>query len=196
MIDDDFKYTQLASLAEYLFSELMETGQDKMQELILHKYVPGPEDGKRVGRGIRWDKKIAANGLEGQLDELRHRFFPHLMDYREELIDRFDNEAQGKVFILERQYDYDTDKYTHFVFTDKTALQAVRFKHFVKDSREIAGDEVDFQALMEVERSRVYAYIEAAYQDVMETYDPKLVKLRKKNKIIVSDKAMDDLSKL
>jgi len=39
----------------------------------------------------------------------------------------------------------------------------------------------------------VLNYLDQTYDDIMENFDPKLVKFRKRNKIVMSDRALKDL---
>jgi hypothetical protein len=80
-----------------------------------------------------------------------------------------------------------------FIFTDKTALQAVRFRHFMTDCRAIAADGRELDPIIEREKSSVVAFLDEAHRDIMENFDPKVVKFRKKNKIIIADGAFDAL---
>ncbi len=80
-----------------------------------------------------------------------------------------------------------------FIFTDKTALKAVRFRHFMADCRALAGDSRALDLITEREKSAILAFLHEAHRDIMENFDPKVVKLRKKNKIIVADGALDAL---
>ena len=43
------------------------------------------------------------------------------------------------------------------------------------------------------ERQAALGFLKRSYQDILETFDPKVVKLRKKRKIILSDDAAKDL---
>jgi hypothetical protein len=80
-----------------------------------------------------------------------------------------------------------------FIFSDKTALKAVRFRHFMKDCREILGDSQELETLIEQERHTVLAYLERMHQDILRNFDPKVRKFRKKRKVILADGALRDL---
>jgi hypothetical protein len=85
------------------------------------------------------------------------------------------------------------DPQLHFIFTDKTALQAAHFRHFVQDCRSMAGDSQELEIWIERERQAAQRYVKQTYQDIIEHFDPKVVRLRKKRKIILSDRAVKDL---
>jgi len=79
-----------------------------------------------------------------------------------------------------------------FVFSDKTALQAVRFRHFMKDCRKIMGDAEKLDSTIDEERQAVLNFLEQIHQDILNNFDPKIVKFRKKRKIILADAALKD----
>lgn len=79
-----------------------------------------------------------------------------------------------------------------FVFSDKTALSAVRFKHFMVDCRKLAGDDQELSRVEEQERHALIEYLERAYQDIIANFDPQIIKLRKKRKIRIAEDAAQD----
>jgi hypothetical protein len=189
-----FHYAYLLGLAEYLFSELDELGRDHIATLLPHDYKPGKEHGKRESGATRWERRLDAGGLEGQLEELRERFYTHLLAHRETLTKRFDQTAEGKVYrILNPSLPH---PHITYVFSDKTALQAVRLKHFVADCETHQGSAETLAALLQAEKQNLIAFLNNTYQEVMATYDPKIIKFRKKYKVYLTDQALEDLSKL
>lgn len=190
-VDGNFFYASLSSVASYLYSEIEESGFDAIQELIPHTYVDGKDHSKREGEGIRYDKRVDANGMEAQLDELQHQYWQWLSERHRQLSEEFDMSALKRVYV--RDCSQVDDPQLHFVFTDKTALQAVRLKSFVRDCRSIAGDQQELEAWIKRERQAAQRYVEQTYQDILDHFDPKVVKLRRKRKIILSDRAAKDL---
>jgi hypothetical protein len=190
-IDGAFHYASLCMAAGYLLSMIEETGYEKIDALIPHAYVKGKHHGKREGKGTIYDQRMDAGGMESQLDELRDRFHHYTTARYEALLDDFDAKASQVVYQCPRNWG--NDPHIDFIFTDKTALQNVRFRHFMKDCRAIAGDGRDLDPLIEQERQAVLQYLGEAYQDIVTNFDPKLVKFRKRRKIIMSDGALHDL---
>lgn len=190
-IDGAFSYSSLWMVAKYLNSRVEEIGFDKIRELIPHEYVDGKEHGKREGKGTLWDTKLVAGGKEGQLEELKHRFYSYLIDNQELLLDNFDAKAQKQVYLVSDNWD--DDPHMNFIFTDQTALQSVCFRHFMADCQRIVGDNRELDALIEQERQGVVDFLERNYQDIMENFDPKVTKLRKRRRIIIADGALDGL---
>ena len=108
-----------------------------------------------------------------------------------ERLNDFDAKAPKAVYLFDRTQG--NDPHMDFVCTDKTASQSVRFRHFMQDCRAIAGDSRDLDLLIAQERQAVPPYLDQAYQDILDTFDPKLAKFRKKYKIVVADRAWKHL---
>jgi ligand-binding sensor protein len=49
---------------------------------------------------------------------------------------------------------------------------------------------------LELEISNAKSFLDEDYQDILENFDPNVVKLRKKRKVIMSARVLDDLEKL
>lgn len=138
-IDGTFHYADISSLAGYVADRLDEAGFERIDELIPCHYVDGPEHGKRDDNGFVYDKRLNANGLEGQLQALRDRYYTYMRERYEALLDRFNSSPATNVYMRDRSRD--NEPQMDFVFSDATALDAVRFRHFVSDCRRITGDD-------------------------------------------------------
>lgn len=60
-------------------------------------------------------------------------------------------------------------------------------------------DDIEFaevESFLAEEIDRANAWLVESHQDIQENFDPTVVRLRKKNKIIMSESALDDLSKI
>lgn len=80
--------------------------------------------------------------------------------------------------------------------SDKSALKAVRFRHFIKDFRRIETKPDLFIEQVEAEKQRLAQYLAQQLVDIEKHHDPKIVKLRKKRKIIMTPQAIKDLGDL
>ncbi len=158
-----------------------------MEELIPHRYVAGKHHGKREGSGLRWDQRIAAGGKEAQLEELRERYWQYTLARYETLQEEFDVAAATQIFFQENSQGYDPQM--HVIFSDKTALQAVRLRHFLRDCRDKSGDPRELARWVDQERQSARSYLDHAYQDIATHFDPKVLRFRKKRKILLSDQA-------
>ncbi len=190
-INGGFYYADLSSQAGYLVDVLDGLGFDRIQSLIPHEYVDGANHGKREGKGFIYDKHIDAQGLEGQLEELQRRYYTYMNKRHEDLLDLFDKTARKRVYLRDRSRT--DDPHMDFVFSDKTALDAVRFRHFMSDCRLLAGDNHEIETQLDHERRAALAFLKESHRDIMEHFDPTVVTLRKKRKIILADGKLKDL---
>lgn len=190
-IDGHFYYATLSSVASYLQSRIDDAGYDKIAELIPHTYVDGKEHGKREGKGIRWEKRIDAGGMEAQLEELQHRFWQYLSTRYEALLQKYDEGAVKRVYFYD--HSQPPEPQIDIVFSDRTALQAVRLRHFIRDCRSLACNFRELVGCTEWECQAVRDFLDLTYQDILRHFDPKVVKIRKKKKIVMTDRAMNDL---
>ena len=191
-IDGEFHYATLVSLARHLSDALDETGAEQIETLIPHKYVEGKNHGKRDQGGMVWDYRVDAGGMEPQLEELRHRYYQYLRDCHARLLNRFDDDAMHHVYIRHKKQGL--EPHIEFVFSDKSALDAVRFRHFFSDCRRIAGDSAELAVVTEQEQQAAMKFLQEQCLDIQQNYDPSVVPLRKKRKIVLTDGALEDLS--
>ncbi len=183
MIDGSFSYGVLSMVAGYLYCQLDEYGNDYMEKLIPHEFTHGKNHGKAEGSGYLFDLKIDAKGLESQLDELKHRFWKHISKVHERLMDEFDKKSEQQVFILDQSHEGDPNH--HFLFTDKGILKHIHFKTFMRCCR--AAEQTDHSSLLrklEEEKLFLKSYLDKQHKDIMENFDPKIVRFQKKYKVI------------
>ncbi|MFQ5730166.1 MAG: hypothetical protein ACE5GN_07385, partial [Waddliaceae bacterium] len=86
------------------------------------------------------------------------------------------------------------EPHINFVFSDKTALKSIRFRFFMRDCQNIAGNNAELARMVEEEKKAAVEYLEQQYHDIMKNFDPKIVKLRKKRKVIIADGALQGLN--
>ena len=193
MIDDTFSYGVLSMVAGYLYCQLDEYGNDYMEKLIPHEFIHGKNHGKAQGDGYLLDLKIDANGLERQLDELKYRFWEHLSRVYERLMNEFDKKSMQRLFILNQSQEHNPNH--HFLFTDKEILKRIHFKTFMRCCR--AAEQTDHSLLtrkLEQEKQLLTKYLDNQYKDIMENFDPKIIRFRKKFKVIFhKDSGLDEL---
>jgi len=190
-VDGVFYYADLSSQAGYIVDILDELGFDKINSLIPHDYVDGVHHGKREGKGFIYDKRVNANGLEGQLEELKHRYYAHMKECYEDLLTLFDRMARNCVYMRDRSHRQ--EPHMDFVFSDKTALDSVRFRHFISDCRLITDDDSELESQIQQENRTALEFLAESYRDIMENFDSTVVPLRKKRKIILTDSRLKDL---
>jgi len=190
-IDGAFSYASLWMASAYVGSAIDEAGLDKIAALIPHRYVRGKDDGKREGGGTLLDIRIEANGQEAQLEELKSRYYRYVSERQRAMADAFDREERKRVYLLDESRG--DDPHMNFIFTDKTALEDVRFRHFMADCQKIAEDRRALDSLAEEEKHAAMAFLEENYQDILDNFDPRVVKFRKRRKIVLADGALDGL---
>lgn len=190
-IDGVFHYASLCMAAGYVYSHLDEFGQQKVSALIPHRYVNAKDHGKREGKGTIFSQRLEAGGKEAQAEELQRRFRDYLSQRYDALLTEFDGQARKAVYMEDKSRPH--DPHINFIFSDKTALQAVRFRHFMRDCRPLVVDRAELDAVISREHQAVDAYLDAACRDIFANFDPKVAPFRKKNKIIIADGALNDL---
>ena len=101
-IDGSFHYAEFSSLAGYVTDRLDEAGFERIDELIPCQYVDGPDHGKRDKHGYVYDKRLDADGLEGQLQALRDRYYTYMREKYEALLDRLDTSPRPCVYMRDQ----------------------------------------------------------------------------------------------
>ena len=190
-IDGAFHYADISSLAGYVTDRLDEAGFERIDELIPCQYLDGPDHGKRDDNGYIYDKRLDADGLEGQLQALRDRYYTYMRERYEALLDQFATSPRPCVYMRDRTRD--NEPQMDFVFSNAAALDAVRFLHFVSDCRSITADPVEVDNLIEQENHLALDYLANTYEDIMANFDPTVVKLCRKRKIILANDKLKDL---
>jgi len=191
-IDGNFHYATLVSLARHLSDTLDETGSAQIETLIPHRYVEGKNHGKREQGGTVWDFQVDAGGKEPHLEELWHRYYEYVRARHACLLERVDEEETKHIYI--QRTTRDLEPHIEFVFSDKSALDDVRFRHFFSDCQRIAGDLAELAVITEQEQQAAAEFLQAQYRDIQQNFDPSVVPLRKKRKMVLTNGALEDLS--
>lgn len=189
--DGKFYYATLSNLAGYLVGQIEDAAFDKVEELIPHSFAEGKDHGKAQEGGFLHDMRIEAGGREGQLDLLNDRYYQYSLDRSQALAEYYHQKNLKQVFILDNSQS--SDPHLDFIFSDVEALKAVRLKRFIRDCEALKGNSEELAALIAVEKKKILSFIQESYEDIMANYDPKIVKLKKKRQIIISDQAAKDL---
>ena len=190
-IDGAFHYASLCMAAGYVYNCLDESGQEKVSTLIPHRYVNAKDHGKREGKGTIFSQRIEADGKEAQAEELQRRFWDYLSQRYDALRTEFDGQARKAVYMEDKSRPH--DPHMNFIFSDKTALQAVHFRYFMRDCRPLVADRGELDAVITRERQALDAYLESTCRDILTNFDPKVSPFRKKHKIIIADGALNEL---
>jgi hypothetical protein len=190
-VGPQFTYATLSMAAGYILSTLEEAASDLIQELIPHRYVAGKSHGKVEGECYRWDRRLDAGGQEPLLDELQHRTWAHTHERYENLLTEWDRHGKGGVYLID--VSEPSEKGIHFVFSDTRALKAVRFRSFINDCRGAERPMDELNRAVEKEKAEVISFVCARHDDLQRTFDPSVVRLRKRRTILVHKDAFDDV---
>ncbi len=193
LIDDNFWYSSCTSVATHLNDGIDEAGNDYINELIPYEFVEGKEHGKETEAGISWDMKADANGLEGQLDELKHRWHPYLQARWLAVSQR---NAKLEPAIYSKDENWDNDPHRSFIFNNEATLKKVRWRYFLSDSEPLLADYSILDKELEKEVEKAKSFIDEQYQDIMDNFDPNVIPLRKKMKIVMTPEVLEDLDEL
>lgn len=194
LIQEQFYYATFTSLATYTLDEIESAGEEIIQQLIPHEYVDGKNHGKQEQGGFLWDVKIDAQaGQEAQLDELRSRWYGY---QRERWLALSESNVQRPPAVYVHDKDWDDDPHRFFIFNNERTLKQIRWRQFLSDCNSLVADYAEVEKLLAGEIEQANLWLVENYQDIQENFDPKVVKLRKKRKIILTESALDDLSKM
>ncbi|QYZ65253.1 MAG: hypothetical protein HPY30_04170 [Gammaproteobacteria bacterium (ex Lamellibrachia satsuma)] len=83
----------------------------------------------------------------------------------------------------------------HRVFDAGDHLRQIRWRRFMSDYNSLVAEYAELEKFLAEEINRSNVWLVENHQDIQESFDPKVVKLKKKNKIIMTESALDDLSR-
>jgi hypothetical protein len=196
LMDGQLCYVTLTMASWQLHGAMEDAAPAEIQLRVPHRRVPGPEDGKRDETGsIRWDMRVDANGQEALLDELQRRVWDEQFRRRSELGRLFSEQRLGACFLDDHPWDnQDPDERNLLVvFSDPDALAAVRFTSFLRDCRCIERPLAELRGLEAREAERMCNFVAEQHEDLVKNFDPKVVPLRKKLKVMIHPNALRDM---
>lgn len=193
LIDEKFYYADFTSLVTYIADETETVGGEIISQLIPHEYVDGKNHGKQEGQGFVWDKQINAAGQEAQLDELKSRWYRY-QEERWKALSEINKTLPPAVYTQDK--DWDDDPHRSFIFTNEATLKKIRWRHFLSDCEPLMAEYSDVEKLLSEEIDRTKAWLNESYQDISDNFDPTVVKLQKKRRVIMSAAALDDLNRI
>ena len=190
LIEDKFYYATFTSLATHLTDDIETAANDYIEQLIPHHYVDGKDNGKPEKGGMVWDMKIDAGGLEGQLDELKSRWYSYLQE-RWLVLSKINAKLPAAVYTQDKYWHDDPHRF--FIFNNEAALKKLRWQHFLSDCKPLRNDYSAVEIQLEQEITAVKSFLRENHQDIMTNFDPSVIKLRKKRKIIMTTGALEDM---
>jgi len=193
LINKKFYYATFVSLATHLTDAIEEAGNSLIDDLLPHQYIEGKNNGKPEGSGFLWDMKIDAEGQEGQLEELKQRWYDYLQK-------RWTTLSQDCVQAPAAIYSKDTDTgdgpHRLFIFNNEAAITAVRWRYFLSDCKPLIGSYSQVENQLKQEVTCAQAFIADSHQDIQTNFNPNIINFRKKTKIIITAEALDDMTTL
>lgn len=186
-------YLTISTMASHLADHARNTMDDLIEQCIPHELVEGDNHGETTESGMNWDFRIDAKGLEGQLEWLKKRCWKYLPD-RQQLQAKSFAEKAPQVYWMDTS-DKDENN-ADVILTNHHALSAIRLDNFMNDCQKLLANKDSLQLLEEQEALWCKNVVEKEYSHVMKHYDPTIVSFKQKNKIIMSDGALDDLARI
>jgi hypothetical protein len=188
-------YLTLSMASWHLCGTMEEAADEEIRRLVPHRHVRGPEDGAVEGEMLRWDIRVDASGQEALLEALRRRVWAEQDRRRRELGEAFQKQRSGATFFDDNPWPGEGPEAQnlHIVFTDPAALAAVRFTSFLRNCRDLERPWSELQALESHESEHMRAFVKAQHDDLVQNFDPKVVPLRKKRKILMHPEALRDI---
>jgi len=190
IIDDQFYYATLYSLASYLIETIEDKGDDIIQALIPHDYVYGKDHGKQETGGVLWDMQVDAAGKERQLAELKGCWYSHLQQRWLELSRQF---SQYPPAAYMEDKSEQNELHRNFIFNNEGALRNIRWRHFLQDCQAIKTDYADVAEMEQQELDKAENWLKATHQDIINNFDPDVIEFKKKRKIIIAPGAFDGM---
>ncbi|QYZ65228.1 MAG: hypothetical protein OI74_08005 [Gammaproteobacteria bacterium (ex Lamellibrachia satsuma)] len=127
------------------------------------------------------------------MDELKIRW----NDYqRERWLALSESNVRRLPAVYVHDKDWDDDPHRCFIFTNERTLKQIRWRHFLSDCESMVAEYAEVEKLLAEEIDRANAWLVENHQDIQENFNSTVVKLRKKRKIIMTESALDDLSKI
>jgi len=193
LVNEQFYYATFLSLASHVAEEVEEVGNGIIGQLIPHKYIDGKDNGKPEKGGFLWDMQLDAGGQEGQLDELRSRWYSYVQERRLTL-------SKGSTVypaaVYTQEIDWDEDPHLNFIFNNETALKKIRWRYFLSDCEPLLDSYSTVASQLEQEINNAKAFLTKSHKDIQVNFDPDVIKWRKKKKVIMTAGALNDLKKM
>src|SRR5699024_355441 len=143
LVDGRLRYAGLNSLAGHLSMHIANCGQDRIDALV---------NDPPTHAGNTQDVLAAAKDRYLLRREMTRRLFQYERRRWHELLTEFDQRAERCVYIRDTTHTASTQ--LNFVFSDKTALQRIRLRYFLRDCQRLAQAGAELTALEQREDKR------------------------------------------
>lgn len=184
-------YATITAFHHYVGDELARLHDDLIDQLIPHRFVKGPKHGKKVDGGYLWNMQCDANGLEGQLDELRARSWNVQNALYLRALGDCDARSSGQVF---RVITSDgSEAMTSWIFDGLEAMRGVRLTHFLGDLESRRASRRILAALLAPYRDQAEQRLRQEHEDIMHNWNPELARLKPRRQVVLSNQAASQL---
>jgi hypothetical protein len=174
----------LSMAAGYLYEQLCDASSAVLKKRIPYRYVPGTHHGKVEGKYRRWDMRIHASGQDAIVEELERRIWAYEQVRFDSLLTSWDTASRSCAYFVEAPGA--SDPRPHIVFSDKDALERVRFHTFIQDCRSLEQPSRALDEAVNEEKALLALFIATEHAEVIRTHDPKVVRLRERYRIAIS----------
>jgi hypothetical protein len=195
--DPKFHYCILNSLSSEIYFELKDIGHEHIEKLIPHKTESsiGNQNSKGLSPMTIKDN-LKTKGKEKELKELKTRFYKLLVKFYEQMKIEIAQKKFNCVWVSDRSNEY-KEKYDpslSYVFSDAEVLKRIRLKHWQEDIETCFTDNFDIIDDLKIYyKNEFIKQLDLQYQDILDNFDPTVLKFEKKRKIFLSNQVIDKL---
>ncbi|MBY0235415.1 MAG: hypothetical protein K2W93_10560 [Burkholderiaceae bacterium] len=193
MIGERLCYLTLYMAGLHIAHGIEKLANREVERLIPHRYVPRSENGRTEGGFIEWNRRLEAGGQEALLEELRRRVWTYTHERMHELQAEFNGLSQSGTFLTEgaRPVPPEDELHLRIVFSDPRALARVRFTSFLSDCRAMERPAEELNLAESREAARVIQFVNDQYLELLRTFDPKVVPMRRQTRVLIHPNAFD-----
>lgn len=166
-----FYYSTQSSLSSHIYQKLSDHASDRMNQVIPHYFVDGPDNGKKTKGGYLWDFKLDAHGLEAQLEELQDRYRQYLNRILDEMNEAFHNDFDCVVYFEKSTVD-DVEPRWDVIIKNAETAKKIAFQTYLNDCEKYLKPNEELKELYLHVLEKFDVFINESYQDVMENFDP------------------------
>ena len=174
----------LSMAAGYIYLRLCDRSSELLKCHIPYRYRRGRFHERREGKYRRWDMRLEANGREALVEEIQRRIWAYEEERLECLLTQWDVGSRSCVYFVEEAGSPRAT--THIVFSNKSALERVRFSSLLPDCRAIQQHDRALTEAIEVERSLLARFIAVQCTEAVRSCDPRIVRLPRGYRVLMA----------
>jgi len=132
--------------------------------------------------------RITAAGKEALVEELQHRMSHYEGTRYHTLLSHWDAACRSSVYFI--QESTQPERHVHIVFSDKSALSAVRFRSFVRDCRALVTPSIELQEAARQEETLYTRFAEIEHARTSLTHDPKIIRVNRNRPFAIATRCL------